>query len=149
MSLEINKEFAVSILLHFTLWNARAPKRAYTKSTTTRLSPKGIFNGFYSPSWRCQCLLIIFLWIGAKICTTLSFFVKGNTYTPIHCAAMLENVSIMQTLLAAFPVSLLELKDARGNTPLHIAAMANQVGYYICLSTLLFLLNCLFLLCTH
>ncbi|VDO03604.1 unnamed protein product [Rodentolepis nana] len=49
----------------------------------------------------------------------------GNTYTPLHCAAMFENVSIIRTLLAAFPVSMLKLKDARGSTPLHIAAMAN------------------------
>ncbi|KAM3180632.1 hypothetical protein ACTXT7_015913 [Hymenolepis weldensis] len=49
---------------------------------------------------------------------------------------MLENVSTMQTLLAAFSVSLLKLKDARGSTPLHIAAMANQINI---VQTILFL----------
>ncbi|KAM7536358.1 hypothetical protein Aperf_G00000080488 [Anoplocephala perfoliata] len=52
----------------------------------------------------------------------------GNTYTPVHCAAAIGNSVVMKTLLDAYPIPLLKLKDARGSTPLHIAAMANQIN---------------------
>nr|VZI01997.1 unnamed protein product [Spirometra erinaceieuropaei] len=53
----------------------------------------------------------------------------GNTFTAVHCAAARGHVVCLDLLLHSFGLSCLRIQDYRGRSPLHVAAVNDQVSF--------------------
>ncbi|BHF74868.1 Serine/threonine-protein phosphatase 6 regulatory ankyrin repeat subunit A [Sparganum proliferum] len=57
----------------------------------------------------------------------------GNTFTAVHCAAARGHVVCLDLLLHSFGLSCLRIQDYRGRSPLHVAAVNDQVACVECI----------------
>uniref|UniRef100_A0A0V0J3J9 Serine/threonine-protein phosphatase 6 regulatory ankyrin repeat subunit C n=4 Tax=Schistocephalus solidus TaxID=70667 RepID=A0A0V0J3J9_SCHSO len=57
----------------------------------------------------------------------------GNTFTAVHCAAARGHVPCLELLLHSFGLPCLRIQDYRGRSPLHVAAVNDQVACVECI----------------
>ncbi|XP_075055694.1 serine/threonine-protein phosphatase 6 regulatory ankyrin repeat subunit C isoform X4 [Mixophyes fleayi] len=54
-------------------------------------------------------------------------YLEGNPFTPLHCAVINSQDGTAEMLIAAIGAKIVNSKDAKGRTPLHAAAFADNV----------------------
>uniref|UniRef100_A0A2K5PQC7 Ankyrin repeat domain 52 n=1 Tax=Cebus imitator TaxID=2715852 RepID=A0A2K5PQC7_CEBIM len=55
-------------------------------------------------------------------------YLEGNPFTPLHCAVINNQDSTTEMLLGALGAKIVNSRDAKGRTPLHAAAFADNVS---------------------
>ncbi|XP_045144987.1 serine/threonine-protein phosphatase 6 regulatory ankyrin repeat subunit C [Echinops telfairi] len=55
-------------------------------------------------------------------------YLEGNPFTPLHCAVINNQDSTTEMLLGALGAKVVNSRDAKGRTPLHAAAFADNVS---------------------
>uniref|UniRef100_A0A3Q3LVJ4 Serine/threonine-protein phosphatase 6 regulatory ankyrin repeat subunit A-like n=1 Tax=Mastacembelus armatus TaxID=205130 RepID=A0A3Q3LVJ4_9TELE len=60
--------------------------------------------------------------------------IKGNSFSPLHCAVMTDNEGVAEMLIDSLGASIINSSDSKGRTPLHAAAFSDHVE---CVSLLL------------
>ncbi|XP_037120503.1 serine/threonine-protein phosphatase 6 regulatory ankyrin repeat subunit A isoform X3 [Syngnathus acus] len=60
--------------------------------------------------------------------------IKGNTFSPLHCAVMNDNEGVAEMLIDSLGANIIDSTDSKGRSPLHAAAFADRVE---CISLLL------------
>uniref|UniRef100_A0A8P0N3C2 Ankyrin repeat domain 52 n=1 Tax=Canis lupus familiaris TaxID=9615 RepID=A0A8P0N3C2_CANLF len=55
-------------------------------------------------------------------------YLEGNPFTPLHCAVINNQDSTTEMLLGALGAKIVNSRDAKGRTPLHAAAFADNIS---------------------